>query len=337
MNDDERVLAQALPAEPNSLGKLAAQFGMVPLIDAVFELANQTRADLRNLLQKAAHSHLAMWQRLIKDIKAGEEDPSRHSIPGAAFRPNYHAAQGSKNFERELWTESFLRYVMAGEVLIRDVVMPAAEEESDQAPEPSSKRITHWRNEASDLAKRVGVPLDNRAEWLEFSRVYRLRNKEFAHGHKEATMQDAMEARRAFEGLLALFGEVFRASHGITVKALQDRALRLRSLVHGPHEIQWAITLRSKVEERIAKAKADFKALLQVHVPKNPAVIVERLAELGQSPDDSTFTSGFEEGLQESFDLLRSLWLVLSDADTIFEEVVDQIEAEVRPTRGWPS
>ena len=101
------------------------------------------------------------------------------------------------------------------------------------------------------VAKQVGVSLAREPAWVEFTRVYGVRNNLYAHGQEEAPMMVAVEARAAWEGLRAMLPTLF-ATIGVTVAGIQSDALMRRV-------DEWSPDDRTEVETMTAAAEAARK------------------------------------------------------------------------------
>ncbi|MCA1704447.1 MAG: hypothetical protein LC808_14790 [Actinobacteria bacterium] len=207
-SDRPTPAALALPVDSimkvdaTTVGDLQGRYAVAPLVTRAEAIADATRASMLEHLVWFRRQ-FDEWLSLITDLREGSVDARRAAITGAAFRPNFHAARAAEHLESEQWTEATLRYVLAGETLVRDVIMSALDERLDANLTPA-ELTTHWRKTAPKLSLLAGVDLGAQPAWEAFAAVYSDRNARFGHGHEEATVEDALRARAAWADLRTL-------------------------------------------------------------------------------------------------------------------------------------
>ena len=93
--------------------------------------------------------------------------------------PNYNVRKAGQFFADGEWTEAVRRYANAGGTLVREVMVAVAQ--SVDRPElASTKKLNQFRSLGESVAKQVGVSLARDPAWIEFTRVYGLRNTRYA-------------------------------------------------------------------------------------------------------------------------------------------------------------
>jgi hypothetical protein len=301
---------------------------MEPLIDAALALAGEIRTDLEERVRGFAREHLAEWQKVVVEVRSGEVDQAARRVPGNAFRPTFHSRQASDHLEAERWTEAFARYCMAGEFLVRDVILPEVRDATGLS-DPAPAKAAWWRSAFLKIAAQLGLDVTERPEFKEFERIYGLRNTEILHGHREASMGEAVAAKRAFLGLQLLLAEMFAAEHGVSVEGLQDRALLMRTMLWTREEVERVQHFTEELGAVKRQAEMRFKTLVAGHRPAYPEGIARALAVLSPT-ERATADQVFAEALQEDFDLLGRIWRVATDGDALLADGVNQIESELR-------
>lgn len=321
MNEDD------LPESPAALGALGGHVAMTPLVVAVAGLADSTREQLRVLLAAFARRHLAEWNALVKEVRSGAVDQHERRVPGSAFRPDFHARQAQAHFESERWTESFSRFVNAGEVLLGQVFLPALK----AAGLPVQAGKPGWFTAFERWARNEGLDLDSSQEFQEFKRIYGVRSTRIAHGQHEATLVEAMEAKRAYLGVRRLLQEKFASKYGLSLDDLQRRSLHARSMLWEVTDIEHVFHLAEQARQLVDAAHSELRRLVDQHVPKYPLVIRQAMDAL-PGPDRGEADRAFEAAIQEDFDLVRELWTAAADGDRLLGDVIEEIAHEERGT-----
>ncbi|MDP8932054.1 MAG: hypothetical protein M3O70_26675 [Actinomycetota bacterium] len=314
-----------VPEDPAALGALGGHLSMAPLMTAVAELAESTREQLRILLAGFARRHIAEWNALVSEVHSGAVDQRSRRVPGSAFRPNFHAHQAQEHFKAERWTESFSRFVNAGEVLLGQVFLPALKAAglSVEAGKPG------WFTAFERWARKERLDLDSNQEFQEFKRIYGIRSRRIAHGQHEATLAEAMEAKRAYEGLRRVLQERFASKYGLTLDALQHRSLHARSMLWEQADIERVLDLVEQAHQLIDGARSELLRLVDQHIPRYPLVIRQAMDDL-TGPHRAQADRAFEAAMQDDFDLVRQIWIASTDGNRLLGDVIEEIVDEER-------
>lgn len=299
---------------------------MLRLMGEVTAVGERVRARLRALLRDFARRHLNEWNALVAEVRTGATDPRARMMPGAAFRPEFHARKAEEHFEAELWTESFDRYVRAGETLLGHMFAREV-----QRVEGVDLRAGHpgWFTAFTRWARESGLELDSRPEFQELKRVYTIRSTKVDHGHREATIVEAIDARKAYEGLRLLLDEVFGTRYGVTLASLQDRALFTRTMLFEPADLERVIEIGAKAQELVEDARAEARSVLDrldMPVPLPPS-LHGRLEGLS-AQERQVANRAMADAMREDLELLKGIWRASVDSDRIFAEVVEQLAAQ---------
>jgi len=305
---------------PREIGRLAGRCAAASLLEGTWAIAEAARAKIHTIVKDFADGHVRAWQQLVEEVATGQTEQRRRYVPGAAFRPEFHRRQADELFESERWTESFWRYVVAGEVLLGEVYVPELKVAGLDVKPGAEK----WFSAFLRWAREQQLQLELRPEFEEFQRVYGLRSKKFMHGKAEASMTDAVDARAAFQGLRALLQEVLGRSYGISLEAVQKRALVARSMLIEPSEVEAFERMNSEAQEVLVAARTQLRALLEQPAPGLPVEVateLERLTDRDRAVADESFASV----MKETGDSLRDIWTRAQDLNTVLEEVIVEI------------
>lgn len=299
---------------------------MESLIDAAMAIAEEVRTELQQRVEHFSRGQLAEWQKVLAEVRSGEVDqPARH-IPGNAFRPTFHSRQAADHMEAERWTEAFARYCMAGEFLVRDVILPEVKEASGLR-DPAPAKPAWWRSAFLKVAGELGLDVGERPEFKEFERIYGLRNTQIAHGHREASMAEAVAAKRALQGLQLLLAEMFAAQPGVSLDRLQDKALFTRTMLWTSDEVASIQDFVVDLGAITRRAEARFKTLIAEYRPGYPESIAQTLEALSPS-ERATADQAFAEAVRVDFNFLGEMWRAATDRDAMLADAIDQIENE---------
>lgn len=291
---------------------------MLPLVRGAETISTETRARMIEQLGWFT-KNFNEWLTMIDDVRHGVLDAKTVAITSAAFRPNFHASKGEDHLLAGQWTEATVRFVLATETLLRDVITIALQE-SLQLNLSTKQLTTYWRQTVREVAALAGFDLAADAAWQEFAKVYDHRNKRFAHGHDEATVDDAFRARSAWSDMRDLMQTAFAQSHGISLEAVQAKVLHRRAEEMSDDDraaataaIEQAVLARNQGAVRL-------RGLSNAHQPKQlleVAMAYDALSRAGRKSADAAFADalalGFRE-VQETFSRLTDIDSVLVDA-----------------------
>lgn len=305
--------------DPTAIGYLQGTYALSPLVARADSIADETRALTIDSLQWFHHQFRA-WLDLIGDVRSGTLDAHRAAISSAAFRPNFHAARAAEYLEGEQWTESTMRYVQAAETLVRDVIMAALAEELG-VELTSAERGTYWRRAAKKLSEQAGVDLDTNEAWQAFGVVYAGRNTRFAHGHEEATIEDALQARSAWTQMRDLMQSLFAGSHGVSLEAIQQGVLHKRAEQYSREELAAVENAVSAANAVIANGRRRLKEALADHEPKHPRPLAEAYRRLRRDEQELADAAA-KDAMAEGFAQVQIAWKRVLDFDTVLLEVV---------------
>lgn len=315
--------ADGLPHEPEAIGALGGHFATAPLLAGTSALAEALLGRLRDLLEPFARRHRAAWNALVEQVQSGAVDQREYHVPGSAFRPTFHARVAQEHFEAERWTESFLRFINAGEVLLGQVFLP----ELKQAGLSIETGKAGWFTRFETWAREEGLRLDRSAEFAEFKRVYRIRSTRLAHGRDEASMSEALDAKRAYENLVSVLRENFGKRYGVTLEGIQQKALVARGMLLERADIDRVVELTEEARRIVNDARTEWKELVNAHHPMQPATIRDAMDAM--PPEDRRLADkAFEVAMREDFALITQVWAAASDAERLFGEIVDEIVAK---------
>ncbi len=304
--------------DPTTIGDLQGRFALAPLVKRADEIAAETRANMVRALgwfRVQVHS----WLQMVADVRSGTIDAHRVAIASAAFRPNFHAARAAEHLEKEQWTEATMRYVQAGETLVRDVIVAALAERLD-VELTTTDATTYWRRAATKVAALADVVLESEPAWIAFSAVYNDRNTRFAHGHEEAGIEDALRARDAWEALRQLMQTRFR-TFGITVDALQHRVLHERAEQYSDEERAEAVAAVTAANAAMAEGRDRLRQAVADQHPRHPAALRGAYNSLSQHDRDIADAAA-SNAMNAGFELVREAWERVTDADAIVVEAV---------------
>lgn len=271
----------------------------------------------------AAFTDAAVLQRrfleVAEDLRAGHAPRHESGVASAAFRPNFHSRKADEFFFTEEWTEAVLRYAMAGETLVREVM--AAVAGAVGRPELASpEKLNQFRSLGEEVAKHANVSLAKEPAWLEFTRIYGIRNRLHAHGQEEAAMATAVEARAAWEGLRVLLASRF-ARTGVTIAGIQSVALIRRAEQWSQDDIH-KVELMSEVAEAARRAGLDqLRNLMSSTSPRQPASL-QKAIEVLSPPERKSADHAFEAELAAGSGAVKQLWESATDAASILTQAV---------------
>lgn len=301
-----------------AMGRLAGVHAVANLVHGALAVVAETRAAMIAAFAEAAIIH-RRFMEVAHDLDAGHAPKHEAGVADAAFRPNFNSRKADEFFAAEEWTEAVMRYSMAGETLVREVMTAVAQ--AVGKPElASTDKLNQFRSLGESIARQVDVSLAKEPAWAEFTRTYGLRNTLYAHGQEEAALSAAVEARAAWEGLRAMLATLF-AAIGVTVAGIQGDALKRRAE-------DWSREDISKVEAMTAVAEAARRRgldrlhkLVSEHDPKQPASLGEAIQAL--SPAERELADGAcEVAMAAGFETVKQLWDVATDTASILTVVV---------------
>lgn len=304
--------------EPTTIGNLQGRFALAPLVDKADEIAGETRANMVHTL-RWFRVQFRSWLHIIDDVRSGAVDAHRVSIASAAFRPNFHAARAAEHLQMEQWTETTMRYVQAGETLVRDVIVAALAEHLD-VDLTKAEATTYWRKAATKVAALADVDLESEPEWAAFNAVYNDRNTRFAHGHEEASIEDALRALDAWEGLRRLMQTRF-LTQGISLDALQSRVLHERVEQYSDEDRQEASDAVAAANAAMAKGRDLLRRAVAEHQPRHPAALREFYNALSSAERDVADAAA-ADAMTAGFERVREAWERVTDHDAILTEAV---------------
>lgn len=260
------------------------------------------------------------WLNLIADLREGSVDARRVAITGAAFRPNFHAARAAEHLESEQWTEATLRYVLAAETLVRDVIMTALHERLDVSLTPA-QLTTHWRKTAPALSSLADVDLKAEPAWEAFGAVYSDRNARFGHGHEEAALEDALRARAAWTDLRTLMQTLFAHSHGVSLAAIQTEVLHERATQFSPEERAASTEAVDRANAAVGNGRSKLRKAIEAHEPKQPLDLAVAYAAL-TTAEQELADAAFLDAMAEGFGQVQAAWKRVTDFDSVLVEAV---------------
>lgn len=302
-----------------TIGELQGHFALAPLVASAEATADTTRTSMLEHLCWFRHQ-FQEWLYLIEDLREGSLDARQASIASAAFRPNFHAARGADHLVAEQWTESTLRYVLAGETLVRDVIMSALHEKLD-ATLTTAQLITHWRKTAPELSRLARWDLEAEPAWQSFNALYADRNTRFGHGQEEANVEDALRARSVWADLRDLMQTLFAHSHGISLALIQARVLHERAEQLAPHERAASAEAVDRANAAIRDGRKALLKAIKAHQPKQPQDLADAYAALS-SADQELADSASSDAIAEDFAKVQAAWQRVTDFDSVLEEAV---------------
>ena len=157
------------------LGRLAGVHAVGELVHGALVVAAETRAEMVAAFPDAAVLHRRFFE-VADDLRAGQALRHEAGAANAAFRPNFYSRKADEFFFSEEWTEAVLRYAMAGETLVREVM--AAVADAIGMPElVLTDKLNQFNSLGEAVAKRANISLAKEPAWVELTRIYGLRNR----------------------------------------------------------------------------------------------------------------------------------------------------------------
>lgn len=300
------------------LGRLAGVHAVADLVHVALDVIAETHAEM-----VAAFAPAATLQRrfldLAQELREGQASPHAAGVAGPSFRPNFNSRKAEEFFRAEEWTEAAKRYCNAGETLVREVMtaVAAAIGKPDLA---ATGRHNQFRSLGEMVAKQVGVSLAREPAWVEFTRVYGVRNNLYAHGQEEASMRVAVEARAAWEGLRAMLATLF-ATIGVTVSGIQSEALMRRAEEWSPEDRTEVKTITAAAEAARKRGVERLREAVAAHDPRLPASLEAALE--GLSPTERAVADeACELAMAAGFETVKRLWDAATDTTSILSGLV---------------
>ena len=300
------------------LGQVAGIHAMANLVHGALDVAAETQAAMVAAFAEGTILH-GRFVEVVRDLREGEAPQHEVGVAGAAFRPNFHSRKADDFFSAEEWTEAAKRYCNAGETLIR-VVMTAVANAIGKPDLASTEKHNQFRTLGERVAKQAGVSLATEPAWVEFTRVYGVRNNLYGHGQEEASMMVAAEARAAWEGLRATLATLF-ATVGITIAGVQHDALMRRAEDWSREDIAEVEAITEVAEAARQRGSERLRELVSAHNPEQPASLgaaIEALPpaerELADEACALTMAAGFETVMR--------LWNAATDTTSILTVAV---------------
>ncbi len=308
-----------MKVDATTVGDLQGRYALAPLVTRSEAIADATRASMLEHLVWFRRQ-FDEWLNLITDLREGSVDARRAAITGAAFRPNFHAARAAEHLESEQWTEATLRYVLAGETLVRDVIMSALHERLDANLSPP-ELTTHWRKTAPKLSLLAGVDLGAEPAWESFAAVYSDRNARFGHGQEEATVEDALRARAAWADLRTLMQTLFAHSHGVSLATIQAEVLHERATQFSAEERAVSAEAVDRANAALGDGRSKLREAIEAHEPKQPLDLAVAYAAL-TTAEQELADAASRDAMAKGFGQVQAAWRRVTDFDSVLVEAI---------------
>lgn len=300
------------------LGRLAGVHATANLVHGALDVAADTHAAIVAAFAEAAVLH-RRFVEVVQDLREGQAAQHEAGVAGAAFRPNFNMRKADDFFSAEEWTEAARRYCNAGETLVREIMTAVANAigEPDLA---STDKYNQFRTLGERVAKQVGVSLAKEPAWVEFTRVYGVRNKVYGHGQEEASITVAIEARAAWEGLRAMLATLF-ATVGVTIAGIQADALMRRSEDWSREDITRVEAMIEVAEAARQRGSERLRELVSAHDPELPASLRAAIEAL-QPTERDLADEACAVAMAAGFETVKRLWNAATDIMSILTMLV---------------